>query len=126
MRPIRGAMLVVLVGACAKAPPAHEETMAIAPAVPSTSAVAADAGAPDTAPPSTGPGTDLRSPPPAAPEDAGEPTIPCASIDDCWIEARRPIARPKELRGRKFKPCRDGEVAPKCKDGLCAAVPYKC
>ena len=43
--------------------------------------------------------------------------VPCTNDRDCWVShspRRHPIARPKELRGRDFRPCEDGEVAPRC------------
>jgi hypothetical protein len=107
-----------LVCACTKSPPAHEESVAIAPPASSTPPpIAAPEAA--TLPPAATPAA-------ATPEDAGEAQIPCTSVDDCWIEGRRPIARPKNLRGRKFKPCKDGEVAPACKEGVCDRIAYKC
>lgn len=45
------------------------------------------------------------------------PAVPCTTDRDCWVDPsprRHPIARPKALRKRDFKPCADGEVAPKC------------
>jgi len=40
--------------------------------------------------------------------------VPCASDDDCWVnaESSTPIARPRKLRGKRFRPCKDGERAP--------------
>ncbi len=52
--------------------------------------------------------------------------VACKTDDDCWVEGHKPIARPKELKGRKFKPCKDGEHAPVCKENLCTVVAYKC
>ena len=57
--------------------------------------------------------------------------IACKSERDCWVEAaprRHPVRRPAALRGRAFKPCTDGEVAPVCtSEGFCALGPaYKC
>ncbi|MCB9569834.1 MAG: hypothetical protein H6710_21885 [Myxococcales bacterium] len=55
--------------------------------------------------------------------------IPCDDVGACWISdesPRHPIARPKKLRGRRFQPCRDGELAPACRDGRCVVVAYKC
>ena len=55
--------------------------------------------------------------------------IPCESGRDCWISddaPRRPVARPKRLRGRRFRPCRDGELAPACRQGRCTLAAYKC
>jgi len=48
-------------------------------------------------------------------------------VEDCWVgEDRQPIARPKSMRGKKFKPCKDGEHAPVCRDGACRVTAYKC
>jgi len=58
------------------------------------------------------------------------PEVPCKTDQDCWISdefPHRPIARPAKLRGRKFKPCVDGEVSPMCQ-GVCGYDPrvWKC
>ncbi|MCC6875307.1 MAG: hypothetical protein IT378_13455 [Sandaracinaceae bacterium] len=58
-----------------------------------------------------------------------EEPIACRSVEDCWVEVsprRRPIARPARLRGRRFRPCRDGEHAPACADGYCTLVAFSC
>lgn len=57
--------------------------------------------------------------------------VPCESDRDCWVDhlpRRHPVARPKALRKRDFKPCSDGEVAPKCgPEKRCVLGPaYKC
>lgn len=56
--------------------------------------------------------------------------IPCETVRDCWVSPsprRHPIARPKQLRGRDFKPCADGEAAPRCEAGRCVVGPaYSC
>lgn len=55
--------------------------------------------------------------------------VPCQSDAECWLSdqaPRHPIARPKRLRGQKFRPCRDGELAPACMDGACTLRAYKC
>lgn len=56
--------------------------------------------------------------------------VPCKTARDCWIDPsprKHPVARPKHLRGRDFKPCEDGEVAPQCRAGFCALGPaYSC
>jgi len=53
--------------------------------------------------------------------------IPCKSVADCWVDEKprpHPIARPKALRGRTFKPCDDGELPPFCsKEGYCEVGP---
>jgi hypothetical protein len=54
------------------------------------------------------------------------PTVACKTDDDCWIDDGKPIARPKQHRGKKFKPCKDGEHAPVCKENACTIVGYKC
>jgi hypothetical protein len=57
-------------------------------------------------------------------------TIPCKSADDCWISgdttAAKPIRRPAKLRGKKFRPCVDGEAAPVCRGGVCGTLAYGC
>ncbi|MBX7084636.1 MAG: hypothetical protein K1X88_35855, partial [Nannocystaceae bacterium] len=57
--------------------------------------------------------------------------VPCTSDRDCWVDPsprRHPVARPRALRKRDFRPCKDGEVAPKCGDaGTCVLGPaYGC
>lgn len=54
------------------------------------------------------------------------PAVACKTDDDCWLDGNKPISRPKEHRGKKFKPCKDGERAPVCKENLCTVVAYKC
>lgn len=66
----------------------------------------------------------------AAPSSSAAPGIPCKSVDDCWVDgqstAAKPIKRPKHLRGKKFKPCEDGEAAPVCMNGVCGTMGYFC
>jgi hypothetical protein len=57
--------------------------------------------------------------------------VACKSDRDCWVSPSprtHPIARPKALRGRDFKPCKDGETPPKCgPTGTCVLGPaYSC
>jgi len=57
--------------------------------------------------------------------------VPCTTDRDCWIDPsprRHPVARPKALRKRDFRPCADGEAAPKCGPaGHCIVGPaYTC
>jgi hypothetical protein len=54
--------------------------------------------------------------------------VPCASDADCWVsdESLTPIARPRKLRRKRFRPCKDGEHAPVCRDGTCVVVGYTC
>lgn len=57
--------------------------------------------------------------------------VPCTTDRDCWVSPtprRHPVARPKALRSRDFRPCADGEVAPKCGPaGQCVLGPaYSC
>jgi hypothetical protein len=43
--------------------------------------------------------------------------VPRKTVRDCWVDPsprRHPVARPKALRKRDFRPCADGEVAPMC------------
>lgn len=54
-------------------------------------------------------------------------TVSCTTDDDCWSRGPIPIARPKALRGKHFKPCVDGEYAPLCGgDGTCLTLGYRC
>jgi hypothetical protein len=57
--------------------------------------------------------------------------VPCTTDRDCWVDPsprRHPVARPKPLRKRDFRPCADGEVPPKCgPQGRCILGPaYSC
>lgn len=57
--------------------------------------------------------------------------VACKDDRDCWIDPSprtHPVARPKALRSRDFRPCKDGEVAPKCGPaGTCILGPaYTC
>jgi hypothetical protein len=54
--------------------------------------------------------------------------IPCASDDDCWVskDGLSPIARPKKLRGKRFRACKDGENVPVCQSGTCTLRGMKC
>jgi hypothetical protein len=52
--------------------------------------------------------------------------VPCKTADDCWVKDGAPVARPARLRGRRFRPCRDGEAAPVCFKGRCGLVTYGC
>jgi hypothetical protein len=56
-------------------------------------------------------------------------SIPCAVDADCWVSHEgfaHPIARPRKLRGRRFRPCKDGEQAPVCRGGTCSLESYRC
>lgn len=54
-------------------------------------------------------------------------TVSCTTDDDCWSRGPIPIARPKTLRGKHFKPCVDGEYAPLCGgEGTCLTLGYRC
>lgn len=55
--------------------------------------------------------------------------VACGDVEDCWVEhdpLPHPIARPRRLRGRRFRPCADGELAPACVDGQCTLRAYGC
>jgi hypothetical protein len=55
--------------------------------------------------------------------------IECESVEQCWVSDSspyHPIPRPKALRGKKFRPCKDGEVAPLCTNGRCTVAAYSC
>jgi hypothetical protein len=81
-----------------------------------TSAAAVDASTPTTA-------STRKSMPPGM---RGS-NVPCKTDDDCWSKGAEPIARPKRLRGKTFKPCVDGEHAPMCGgDGTCMTMGYRC
>jgi hypothetical protein len=78
----------------------------------------------------SGPSCDCTNPAEGCAWSWFEP-VACKSDRECWIDPAprtHPIARPKKLRGRDFKPCKDGEVAPKCgPEGTCTIGPaYTC
>jgi len=55
--------------------------------------------------------------------------IQCSSDSDCWVSDEgftHPIARPRKLRRKHFRPCKDGEHAPVCREGTCVVVGYTC
>jgi hypothetical protein len=55
--------------------------------------------------------------------------IACTSVDDCWVDPApfsHPIARPRAKKGKRFRPCKDGEVAPACTEGRCDLLAYGC
>ena len=55
--------------------------------------------------------------------------IACKSVDDCWVDPApyaHPIKRPRAKKGKRFRPCKDGEVAPACSDGRCNLIAYGC
>ena len=60
--------------------------------------------------------------------DAAPPaSIACKTDDDCWLDDdHKPIARPKNLRGKRFKPCKDSEHIPVCRNNACLVNALKC
>lgn len=53
--------------------------------------------------------------------------VACKTDDDCWQDDKgKPIARPKEHRGKKLQPCKDSEHLPVCKESVCMIAAYKC
>ena len=55
--------------------------------------------------------------------------IACTSVEDCWVERlpyAHPIKRPRSKKGKKFRPCKDGERAPACDKGHCTLLAYGC
>jgi hypothetical protein len=55
--------------------------------------------------------------------------VTCQSVDDCWVDETpnlHPIRRPPRMRGRVFRPCRDGENAPACVNGRCTVRGFTC
>jgi hypothetical protein len=110
---MRVILLVFAIGCGSPSTPAP--TPAPAPAPPVTAvAPPVDAAEPADAPA-------LASEPDAAP-----PSVACQSDDDCWLDGTKPIARPRALRGKRLRPCKDSERVPICKAGACAVEGYKC
>lgn len=55
--------------------------------------------------------------------------IACTSVEDCWVERlpyAHPVKRPPSKKGKKFRPCKDGERAPACENGHCTLLAYGC
>jgi hypothetical protein len=55
--------------------------------------------------------------------------VACSSVEDCWVEHlpyAHPIKRPRSKKGKKFRPCKDGERAPACEKGTCTLLAYGC
>ncbi len=55
--------------------------------------------------------------------------VECKTVDDCWVEDEpfsHPIKRPASRKGKEFRPCKDGEVAPGCAEGRCTLRAYGC
>jgi hypothetical protein len=136
---IRAALSVTLSAACSTpgppsatgTVPASTATSTAGPSEPAPSAAVRGASAPSA--PSTPSNAVSDAPTAPASGAAAEPgeRIPCKTVRDCWVSStpgRHPIARPARFKGRKFKPCRDGEAEPVCgDDGFCAVGrPLKC
>ncbi len=55
------------------------------------------------------------------------PPVACKTADDCWIDDQQnPIARPRKLRGKKPRACKDSERIPACDQSVCVVRAYKC
>jgi hypothetical protein len=56
--------------------------------------------------------------------------IDCVSDDDCWLTERNgrtvPTRRPTNLRGKKVRPCSDGDYTPQCTAGTCSLLAWRC
>lgn len=107
------------------APEPSASAVAVSPPSPPVPAPTAITNTPPSATATSVPVTASTEPPPPT------PVVACTSVDDCWVSAKRypavPIARPKHLKGKKFKPCVDGEVAPTCSSGgACGLLGYDC
>jgi hypothetical protein len=146
LRVLRALAMCVLLPACASAGDTSQAPgqggAASAPTV-TMAALGAPTSA-DSAPPSMGtsmsplpPATSTLAPPTASapgPSVSASPPRPegppCEVDDDCWIASSPsglvPIRRPSHLRGKRFKPCSDGESAPACLEGRCALRKYRC
>jgi hypothetical protein len=77
----------------------------------------------------SGNATGVVAPLQAPAPDAGA-RVSCKSDDDCWVSdtttAARPIRRPAKLRGKKFRPCVDGDAKPMCGGGYCTTLGFGC
>ena len=52
-------------------------------------------------------------------DDGGGRSIACKVVDDCWLDdAKKPIARPAEAKGKTAPYC----DAPACHDGFCVVL----
>jgi hypothetical protein len=131
----RVASLIVLLApfACAPAPPAASTpaVVEVRPA-PASSAVANSIVATTTDADATVAVADAA----VASADAstastaamGPPRISCKTDDDCWVSntttAAQPIRRPAKLRGKKFRPCVDGDAQPICNGTYCTTMGF--
>lgn len=55
--------------------------------------------------------------------------VSCTTVDDCWVDDKpvtHAIARPKNLAGRTYRGCKDGEHPPACEQGRCTVRALKC
>lgn len=55
--------------------------------------------------------------------------VSCRSDDDCWVDESpvpHVIRRPRRLRGREFRGCKDGERVPACEQGQCTLHALTC
>jgi hypothetical protein len=78
---------------------------------------------------SIGPRCDCAARAPRRCEFSWVEPVPCASVDDCWVEPMpfsHPVKRPRSKKGKTFRPCKDGEVAPACAEGHCTMRAYGC
>lgn len=57
---------------------------------------------------------------------ASKQPVSCTGDDDCWFAGDQPAARPKSLRGHKFRGCKDGESEPKCAEKVCVLRKLSC
>jgi hypothetical protein len=114
---------------CAYRPDARRSPVSVEAACTSPPACVMDVAAGTCAP---GDDPDVRPPGRPGPRcrcDSNEPRrchyvwvdpVPCASDDDCWVsDAGSPIARPRKVRGKRFRPCKDGANVPACDSGTC-------
>ncbi|MBI2388068.1 MAG: hypothetical protein HYV09_00500 [Deltaproteobacteria bacterium] len=132
-------VFIPLAVACAPAPAVvAQPASTVATPAASTAPTASNAATPPASAVAGPPSTDAVASSSAVPV-AGASSAPvtdapqkvqCTSVDDCWVDGKygavKPIARPKKLRGKKFRPCVDGEVAPRCAGGFCATEGYDC
>lgn len=124
-------MVPIVAVACAakerpSAPSAAPAVVTVASAPP---VAPVESGAPASAPPAAS--ASSGAPPSASPSPAAAapeaPAVACKTADDCWLDdAKKPIKRPANLRGKKIVPCKDGEHAPACASGQCVVRAYKC
>lgn len=127
--------LALTLGGCEEkaVPVAHPVVVTVPTGSLAAAAPDAPASAPGSASSSSSAPTSASAAAPSSGEasapavDAKPEAIPCKTVDDCWFDdAKKPMKRPATMRGKKVTPCKGGEHAPACSDGVCIVRAFKC